>query len=267
MLVSFTTRDFVNKGLLGRYTYDIKTLLSSELIKDTTVAVNFDDDMYTREAEQERTYETSTTSTASVSEGAEAASSTYKSKSTDSLLGNIGRGGLYTKEQSSLLPGDILTVSGVFATNSLVLHTKEFLTGLSIIALIAIAWYVYRKWRKKNPKQIATKSTDTTKKLTSDETEVSWGRLVVVSIVSISLIVFLSVCVSIVGAIAYGSSISSSLSLAIVAAMVAVVPLGGIVAPMAYVLRYGPRMAMRWVVVEILVILVLIFILGLASNL
>ena len=154
VLVSFTTDNFISGGLLGRYDYNVRTLLTKQMVDRATVAVNFDDDMFTREATGKRTYETSPTSSSSnLALGADSANGAYQSKSMDTLIGGIGQGGMYIISQSFLLPGDTLSVAGVFGTNRVVLYSTEILIGLLVLALLAIAIWRYTVWRKKHPSE------------------------------------------------------------------------------------------------------------------
>ncbi|NCU44019.1 hypothetical protein EOL71_03600, partial [Candidatus Saccharibacteria bacterium] len=58
ILVSFVGEGVIS-NFLGYYSYEYKTLVSKQMVSKATVAINFDEGMYSREAKQKRTVETS----------------------------------------------------------------------------------------------------------------------------------------------------------------------------------------------------------------
>lgn len=273
VLISFTTNNFVSGGLFGRYSYNVRTLLTKQMVDKATVAVNFDEDMYTREAKQKRAYESqSSSSTTSLGATADA---NYSSKSTDTLIQSIGRGGLYVKSQSSLLPGDTLSVTGIFATNETVLHGTAIITGISIIAVIIAAIIFYRSWRKKHPRVKALVETDGESSATSSATHrfltrfvsenksVPWLRIILTSVASIVGTVVITIILS-AALNSYQSNSSSSTMLGILPMLCAIVVVlfSGIIAPMLAMLRYGTKATYQWSLVHVTIIVALLLIFG-----
>lgn len=157
ILVSFIAKDYVQGGFLGRYTYDVRTLRTDQIIDKAVVSVNFDNNMYTREAEQKRGYESRSSSiglSSSIADGVD--SSTFSSGSMDDRVRSTGQGGVFVKEQESLLPGDVLSVTGVFATNKFMLFSTDVLITIACFALVVVGAVYFRKWwRKKHPVVVA----------------------------------------------------------------------------------------------------------------
>lgn len=152
VLISYIAEDLVT-SFLGRYDYNYRTLVSTNMVSNVTVAINFDEEMYSREAKQKRASETSSSRegvSSNISDGAPAA---MPSRSTDDLLFSVGRGGVYTKTQSNLLPGDVMSVKGTFAEHPVLLFTKEIFITLLVLAAVVI-WSILgaRHYRKKHPK-------------------------------------------------------------------------------------------------------------------
>lgn len=269
ILLSFTTSSFVSGGFLGRYDYNVRTLLAKQMVDKTTVAVNFDSDMFTREATGKRTYETSSSkSTTNIAMGADAANS-YQSRSTDNLVGSIGRGGLYVKSQTSLLPNDTLSVTGVFGTNSVVLFSNEILIGLFVLALLGVALWRYLVWRKKHPRATASDDSKPSlltptfasafQKLSNASSTTPWLSTILASIISI-----VGTIVSMLALVSSASDLSSSSSsnnTLLALGMIAVGLIGGLIAPALYMARFGIKSVFKWSLVHfgLIVILLLMF--------
>lgn len=266
ILLSFTTDSFIDGGFIGRYTYDVKTLLTKQMIDRATVAVNFDQDMFTREAEQKRTYETKSSSS-SLAQGADAAKgAVYESRSMDILQNKIGRGGVYVKTQSALIPGDILSVTGVFATNSSMLFLNEILITILILLLILGTLWMYHIWRKGHPRakkttesKPNTKSTKVTNKEVFSFTEYNdmtpWREMVVTSAASIVGTIILILALS--GLFSSMGSGTTSDSMFVVFGTMVAIFFGVLVLPLLYVMRYGVKNAFKWAFIQLGVILVL----------
>lgn len=278
ILVSFTTRDFISGGFLGRYDYNVRTLLAKQMVDKATVAVNFDNDMFTREAQQQRTYESSSSST-SLKNGVSAANGAdaYQSRSMDSLIGGIGRGGLYVKTQSSLLPGDTLSVKGIFATNQAIMYSTEFLLSLLLLALIVAAAFVYHRWRKKHPRPIKPATANNSEgsqptatvpvigglfqKISAANSTTPWRSIVLASVISIIATVVLTLAVgSVIEGMSSGSSSDGSKMMLQIFGIFAIGILAGLVAPTLYMLRFGVQNAFRWVLVHLVIIVTLLLI-------
>lgn len=266
ILLTFTTHDFISGGTFGRYTYNVRTLLAKQMVDKTTVAVNFDNDMFTREASQQRAYSTSTSSTDTLT-SAGSSNSAYQSKSMDSLVGSIGRGGLYVKTQSSLLPGDMLSVSGIFATNSTALFINEILGGVLFIALLGVAIGLHRIWRRGHPRKDHAKNTHTTDgpdTIVASHSTTPWKIIVLTSCISIvgSLVLIFAVG-SVLSNAMSDSSISSVLA---VFGIIAVGLFGGVIAPLLYVLRFGVEDTFKWALIHVAFIAALLLAFGAVAS-
>ena len=283
ILLSFTTGDFINSNLFGRYDYNVRTLLTSQMINKATVSINFDDDMYSKQAKQQRTY-TDSSSNRGSSSHMSGASVAREDSSLDTLKDSIGTGGTHIKSQSSLLPGDMLRVSGVFATSKIGLLTTELFIGLGILLLLAVIVGVgiwrYRRWRKAHPKTTDTHQSDkessndsaklnqftennlasvaaipkTVPELTSTK---KWTIIAVVS--SISIVGTLAV--TFVGAALLSVLTNSTDTTEIVPLFwLAILFMGWLLLPLLYTLRYGVRFTFNWAVIHTLVTLALILV-------
>lgn len=268
LLISFTTNDFVTGGLFGRYDYNVRTLLAKQMIDKTTVSVNFDDDMFTREAEQKRTYQTNSTSD-KIMAGAESASGApYQSKSMDSIISNAGRGGIYVKTQASLLPGDTLSVTGVFGTNAFVLYGREFLIALLCLAVLGELIWLFANWRKAHPrKRTANALNDNAETSTLATTLVvedqptSWGRIIITCVASIVATTVASLAVAnIMTGAHYGSGTANVLA---ILGLIVVVFFGTVLLPALYMFPYGIKNVFKWALVQFAVLVVLLIILSL----
>lgn len=275
ILVSFTTSNFVTGGLFGRYDYNVRTLLAKQMIDKATVSVNFDDDMFTREAEQKRAYEP-TTSDISLMSGANSASgNSYQSKSLDNLISSAGKGGIYVKTQSSLLPGDTLSVMGVFGTNSFVLYGNEFLITLLGLALIGIAIRIYTLWRKANPRKAATHvdgasvvnntSHSAMGVIMATNANTAWAQILITSVASIVGTIILAIALA---SMVIGSSTSSAATGILTAfGLVIVIFFGAVLLPALYMVRHGINNVFKWALVQLVVIVILLLIFAaLASS-
>lgn len=270
ILVSFTTKDFVGSGVLGRYDYKVRTLLAKQMIDRSVVAVNFDTNMYSRQAKQERTYDSAT----SASTAMMGASANYQSNSMDDLRMNVGSGGIYTKTQEALLPGDVLTVTGVFATNPLMLFSTELVITLLVLAaaIIGSLWFL-KKWRKKHPKQLkATKDLGSipTQAINggdvSASSSVQWKHNIITSVLSI--VGTIIVCCIIGGAMSQLSSSSSFISGFVVVGIIIIAVFGAIIIPSFYILRFGYKNAFIWSLVHLATVFVgLLLVISIVSML
>lgn len=269
VLVAFTTSNFVTGGFLGRYDYNVKTLLTKQMIDRATVAVNFDNDMYTRAAKQKREYESS--SSTSIKSGIDAASAgndSYESRSMDNLLGTIGNGGVYVKTQSSLLSGDTLSVKGLFGTNKTILYTNEIVITLLLIAAAVAAIVAYRRWRKKHPRAHKIDVTDGASepnKAFNFQTDLRSSPvlskvealLIPLAVSVVSLLgtgLLMAAAIGIASLSDYSSSNGVEAGIASVA-VVAIAAFGIVITPLLFVLRYGLNTALKWTLVQVAMLL------------
>lgn len=262
ILVSFVGEGEIS-GFLGHYTYEYKTLVSKQMVSKATVAINFDEGMYSREASQKRTVEKSTMSSDNMAMGASAADS-YESKSVDDIWGNIGQGGTYVKTQTNLMPGDVMRVKGVFAESPWQLFLKEI--GVSLLLLIALgigSVFGYRWYRKKHPK-VEKKILDKPVSIFSspdsmivDPGTVSHGRAVVVTLISLVVFGVMSLLIGGVVSVVSQSSIGSFIAviLGIVLGLYILVIL-----PLAYVFNRDKRAIFKWALTQSVGMLTLLLI-------
>lgn len=264
LLISFTTNDYVTGGIFGRYDYNIRTLLAKQMIDRATVSVNFDDDMFTRDATQKRTYEP-TSGNLTLKDGVSSASgnASYQSRSLDNLVDHVGNGGIYVKSQDSLLPGDTLRITGVFGTNTLILYSDEIIITLLVLLLIGIAFRIYMLWRKAHRKNTGDHNNRLLFKnsgiLKDGGTlgNVAVSRITLTSGVSIIGSLVISFILSF--AISAGNSYMDSATSALFAAGFVLVALfGALILPGLYMARYGVRNVYRWALLQFIVIVILL---------
>lgn len=262
ILVSFVG-DGVISNFLGYYSYEYKTLVSKQMVSKATVAINFDEGMYSREAKQKRTVETSGSSEYGIKSGV-SADANYQSDSTDDIWGSIGQGGTYVKTQSNLMPGDVMRVRGVFAESPWQLFLKEIaITGL-VLAVLAIGSVIgYRWYRKNHPKvekKMLEKSVSTFSNPGSmlvDPGTVSHGRAVTVTLVSLVIFGVTTLLIGSMVALITRSNIGSYIVviLGIVLGLYTLVIL-----PIAYIFNRDRRAIFKWALTQSVGLLTLLLI-------
>lgn len=260
VLVSFISESYAS-GLMGRFNYDFRTFKATELIDRANVAINFDEELYSREATQKRTTESAP---GALTQGV-AADTSYRSKSLDSIIGTVGGGGTYTRTQTKMLPGDVMRVSGVYATKPLLLYLKEIVLLLLVVATVAAAsWVLYRRYRRKHPhaakKQAAAQSATPAKAMLVDDAQqtVSIPRLFIVSAVSTGATLVALAVLAVLVAIA-NNSYSAFSPFVLSVYSVVVVGTTALIGPFVYSLRYGIRAAFTWLLINIGVVTLLCF--------
>ena len=263
LLVTFISTSYVKSAFAGRFTYDFRTLKTDEMIDEASVAINFDEELYSRDATQQRTAESSANDSL-VTAGAAAS---YESRSMDSLLPTIGNGGEYTRSQTKMLPGDVLSVAGVYATSPSLLFLNEIVTGIAIIAALAAGlWFGMKRYRKAHPRKARTDSYNATETTRNDIVEpASIKQLLTVSGVSV-LATGIALLV-LTGLVATANSSNSGL-IPYILSLFTIVVVGtvAIFAPIAYVLRFGAHSLLRWLLINAAIIALLCFAaIGIAS--
>lgn len=275
VLISYVAEDLVT-GFLGRYDYNYRTLVSRNMISKVTVAINFDAEMYSREAKQKRATEASSGSeTQDVKAGLSANGASALSRSTDDLLFSVGRGGVYTKTQSSLLPGDVMSVKGTFAENPMLLFIKEIIiTLLALVAIVALSILGVRYRRKKYPKapKDSREGDDNRADVRMSSAELSAPsnvRLGVISLASFFAALFVGFAgTGIVSAMSATLNIGWGIyPLVQVVWMLFSYVYVAFLFPLAYVLHhYSAKSVLRWTIIQMIVFAVLgaviIFIFG-----
>ena len=262
VLVAYTSKSYIS-GALGRFTYDFQTFTAKELVSKAVVAINFDDELYSRLTSSARQV-----STAAVSSGAEGvgldSSTSYESKAVDEIQTGIGRGGRYVKEKAQLLPGETFSVQGVFATSMFMLYAPTILWSLLTVALLAAGgWFGYRFYRRKHPRVAKAAKTGATDKNTSaagEKTMLTSGitlkSALLVSLAAIGASV--AVVLLVIGLLAliglhdsYNGFANSIILMAVCLALIVL-----FVIPFVYVLaRYGAHSTFKWLVYHIVVLL------------
>ena len=147
LLIAYLADGFISE-FAGSYTYNYQTLKVDEAVDAVTVAVNLDEDLYSK-GTKARTGGAEIASDTAVSSGASAASG----KSLIDLQNSIGRGGTITRTSNHLLPGDTFSVGGSFADSPWKLYYGEIFVSLVILAAgIVIGWFFWRRNRNKPTK-------------------------------------------------------------------------------------------------------------------
>ncbi len=258
VLVTFVSTDYVTSAFGGQFTYDFRTLMTNEMIDEASVAINFDEELYSRDVDQKRT--SGATTTKSIQSGADASAS-YESKRIDSLIPTIGNGGEYNRSQTKMLPGDVLSVKGTYATNPTLLFLKEILAGIAItIAAAAALWFSYKHYRKTHPRKPHANADIASHPKYYDGTEpASIKHLLAVSGVStVATVVALLV---LTGLVAIANNSSTGLIPYILSLFtIVVVGTTAVFAPIAYVLRFGVRSLLRWLLINAALIAILCFV-------
>jgi len=148
----FRTGGFVDKNVFGAFNYEFETLKVNDDIRNLSVGIDVDSDLYLKGVKGEIDYRIDFTSAESF-KGVGGAAPVANS-AIDSFYGNIGYGRI-TKTASNLGPLESYTVTGSYATNKLKLYGKEllivFFAVLTMVCTLIIVYKVVSK-RQKNPK-------------------------------------------------------------------------------------------------------------------
>lgn len=151
ILISYTSKSYISGGFLGRYTYDFRTFTANQLVSKATVAINFDDDLYS-----ELTASTREVSSSEIQNGVnftQNSATDYSSPKVDKVYYSIGKGGRYIKQKTQLLPNDTFSVRGSFSTSKWVLSLPTIAKWtLGSLLVIVGLFFGYKLYRKKHPK-------------------------------------------------------------------------------------------------------------------
>lgn len=301
VLISYIA-DGVVSGALGVYNYDYRTLVSDDMISSVTAAINFDEGLYSRDVQQKREVESSS---GSIRDGVSSGMSAAPSRSTDNVLFSVGQGGVYTKTQTNLLPGDVMSIKGIYAEKPYQLFLKEIIITLLVITAIVV-WAIAgrRYYLAKHPKIVAvadsgddSNSSDKTNtdaelalkdkvaklakgeiRLRGDKAEVVLSNLRLLAVSGISIAIAMAISVlwlglaSIVGNSSY-ASIEEVFMLVTLISWAALVLFAIFALPLAYVLRHGINNLSRWVFIHFgvllvvsLIVVLLLFAVSLATG-
>ncbi len=266
LLVSYTSKDHI-KGQFGVYTYNYRTLTTEQMIDRATVVINFDEDLYARQASQKRLSDTPL----------KAASGTeYTSPANAQNNRSVEQGGRIVKTQSKLLPGDTVSINGTFATERLLLYGQEFLIGLLMLMItlfVVRRLYIQRRSSIKGKGRTGKKSSAAETPLwkrSLDGTVVTTDGLSVRRMFGVSLlsIAITTVSTLIVGTLAREmaySDIGTTILMPI--AIIMIVLLAGIVIPLFYIAQFGMHRAWRWAILHLILVMIALGIFALAANL
>ena len=155
----FRTGGFVDKNLFGVFNYEFETLKVNDDIRNLSVGIDVDSDLYLKGVKGEIDYRMDFASAESfkgVGGGAPVANSAI-----DSFYGNIGYGRI-SKTASNLAPLESYSVTGSYATNRLKLYGKEllivFFAVLTLICTLVIVFKVVSKRQKTSKPEVKSGS-------------------------------------------------------------------------------------------------------------
>ncbi len=274
VLVAYTSKSYITGGL-GRLHYDFKSFTSDQLVNKAVVAINFDDELYSRLTATAR--EVTVSATSSLAQGSALDSATgYTSKNVDNIQTTVGQGGRYVKQKLQLLPGETFSVKGVFSTSKVMLYMPTIVRSVLITLLVLAAlWFSYRLYRLKAAKHAKTgHDNHMVQQLASDPTRHSDAAVTTPSHTQLSTMKALAVSGVSIGTnvlfvlALFGLAAASRTDVFSGAVMSVAMMLAGLlvvvmlfVVPFVYVqLRYGLAGAFRWLLyhVGVLVIMVLL---------
>lgn len=275
VLISFSTKNFVSQSL-GQYAFTVRTLKTEQMIDSATVAINFDEDVYSRDSvKQQRTSSSPTSSKADVLEGASAAQG-YQSDSTDILQLSVGRGGTFVQRQTKMLPGDMMSVRGVYATEKAFLFLNEILASVLLVVLLGILlWrWVLRERKHRASAPLVKKEAVKVTKLAETPSASLAASPITATLVKRG---FAISGVSIVGTLVVGAVIGSMLdtlsysgqfvsTFLIPAGVMAFVAMGLFVAPLLFALRYGATSAFVWSLIHAALLVVALVLIWVVIN-
>jgi hypothetical protein len=142
IVLSYYLSEQTTNGLFGQKRFDFSSLQDEDLVKEVSVSVDTDSDLYVKGEKSK------VSAPSGGSSGMLAVSSTsISSKAFDSAVSNIGSyGGWMNKTGKDIVPGESFKVSGSYSTSWFGLYWKAVLIALLIIALIVLGiWWLARK--------------------------------------------------------------------------------------------------------------------------
>lgn len=280
VLVSYTSPSYI-QGALGRFTYDFKTFIASERVENVTVAINFDEELYSRTAKQKR--ETSKDINLGSVEGA-SGSNAISSPTIDNTWYNITSGGRYIKSQGNMIPGDTLEIKGVFATNKALLYIKEIIITIIVLAILGSSgWFLRKKLQQKKAKEINKSKereikNDSPKELGTESpiftNFVDLGHfglrqkilLSTISLLGTGFVTFIQVCAlsffSLFDTGYSGSAVNALSPLLYITLIIITAVFGLILIPLNKAKEYGHKQAQSWMVTHVLFMVVLLYLLA-----
>lgn len=255
LLISYTTKDYIT-GSMGRFDYNFKTLLASQIIDKSVVAINFDDELYSKVTSSKREVSESNSGNM-IAQGADMSAKTgYESRQMDDIQNGVGKGGRYIKEKTQLLPNETFSVKGVFATSEALLNLPVIVwTIVGLIAIAAAAFFGYRWFRRKFPRKLKTNLVENEVASEASQNTVVDNQLTpikvcfFVSLVSYGVTALLAFALIGVFSLIDPNNFSGLMVVLVSAAFVFVL-ITLFIAPLVYVVRYGVRSVFRWLLLH-----------------
>lgn len=270
VLVAYTSKSYITGGL-GRLHYDFKSFTSDQLVNKAVVAINFDDELYSRLTATAR--EVTVSATSNMAQGAALDSASgYTSKNVDNIQTTVGQGGRYVKQKLQLLPGETFSVKGVFSTSKVMLYMPTIVRSILItILILAALWFGYRLYRVKaakranaqpaseQPTPAAVFARPEGRVIAAQQAKLGMAKALVVSAVAIGASALFVLAL-------FGLAAASKTDVFSGAVMSVAMMLAGLlvvvmlfVVPFVYVqLRYGLAGAFKWLLCHVGVLVVMI---------
>lgn len=152
IVLSYYLSDQTKNGLFGQKKFKFKSLLDQDLIKNISVSVSTDADLYVKGEKSK------VSSSQSFDSYSTLATSSINSKSLDSAVSNIGYyGDWMNKTGKDIVPGESFDTSGVYSTTWIGLYWKMLLLFLLIVALVVFGiWWLAKKRRNSSASMTGT---------------------------------------------------------------------------------------------------------------
>ena len=160
VVLSYYVSGQTTNGLFGQRKFKFSSLEDQSLIKNVSVSINMDADLFVK---SNRSSVTSPSS--SSNSGLTIGSAAVSSKSFDTAVSGIGYyGNWMNKTGLNIVPGERFNVSGTYSTTWFGLYWKNLLIALIIILLIILGiWWLVRRGRAKSLSQSSSSPTNPTR--------------------------------------------------------------------------------------------------------
>ncbi len=263
ILVTYTSADFTT-NILGRFSYNYKTLAVESMVDEANVSINFDESLYAKDTAKQ----TREISGISISEGMSASldSGLRRSQSViERRESNIGQGGYIHKQQVDILPNESTSIKGVYATTKFMLkigdYAKMLLVIIAIAAAIILVVFFYRRYRRKHPKPVSQPVVVKGEGLeVVDQTVVTKSvalfdlfKISLVSVIGTVAVIFLTIFLTAGILVAANTSSSSGHSDYMTFGMMLMIAVGysGVVLPLMYIRRFSHRDQFIWGLIQV----------------
>ena len=142
LFVYFRAFGYAKKDLIGGFNYTFETLKANESIRNLTVGISTDSELYLKDAKGEVNYRFDEASLAPLSEAQYGVALT--NPKVTNFVSGIGRGTV-TKTASNLASLESYTIKGVYADSKIKLYQKEIFYGLVVLLLLVAGfWFTTR---------------------------------------------------------------------------------------------------------------------------